>query len=177
MVAHAKGIGQRLGEQGVLAHAGHARKIGDGSQGQHQIVEAQRFASVLIAQINCDLAVFQINLFDCARIEGDAGGNATDGHQDMLGFDGARDEFWQHGMEDKEVVLADDADVDVAAALHQLLQFHRTVCSGKATAKDEHFFLRRTNQPKCGIPDGNQIAGQQWGASFNAPPVDKGAVG
>ena len=133
VVAKNNGIRERLEGKGVL-RAGNHFLIRHGPQGQDQMV-VRDFAS-LPGSGQIDEPLLQIDAPDGRFAEPRRSQKGSDWKAAMAYIEGPRADLEKQGCHEKEIVLADENDLDVGPAFAKSLQVAGGVDAAEAAAQD-----------------------------------------
>ena len=134
-VPQGHGVPERLHAQGPFGQAGEVVKVGDGAQGEHEVVVVQRVGVLVKPVADDDSARREVDRLDLPCEKADVAQQFPDRVDGVGQVEVAGGHFVQHGREQEEIFLADQRDFEVGLAT--LLEFEGRVEAPEAAAEDE----------------------------------------
>ena len=135
-------VGQRAEGLAVLDHAGHAEKVRDAAECDHQVVVGQLELARAEAGADGDHLAGQVDGFHFAHDQLRVRAQVADGRYDVGQSDRAADDFGKHGLIDPVILLVHQLNGGFAG-LQDFLQAAGHINSREAPAQNQDFFRHR----------------------------------
>lgn len=124
----------------MSSNARQAVEVGRGSQRQNQVVELELEPPAHRAVFDHDPPRLQVDDAHVAVVECHSAERGPKGADDMLGFDGPRDDFGQHRREEQKILVADERDLDGVIAAEAFLERPSRVHPREPAAQHQNAF-------------------------------------